>query len=214
MALPSLVQLSVAQILLSLMLVVATLPAIVCGGIVVSMWSSPLWSSLLTPSLPTGITLPIILVSLIGLALLILPLVVSVRLAFVSQLVVLEQLGPVQSILRSWKLSEGHNRRLLRIGIVVALLELILVNLPATVLTQGLVISTNGSEIGWMLGTLMTKLSDIVVFPFAIIVYTLLFYSLSLKAMQYDGEQSTPKPPFTLPDDNTAYDATSRIPSA
>jgi hypothetical protein len=213
-ALPFLVELSIAHILLGLLLVALAIPAMLCGLLGLNMWISPLWSGFLTPRLPSGITIPMILVGIVGLAFLLLPVVVSLRLAFVSQLVVLEQLGPVKSIVRSWELSSGYTWRLLRLGIVIVVLEFIVVRLPVAVLAQGIAVSTHASEAGWIIGMFITKIFDIVVFPFSIIVYTLLFYSLSLQAMQHDGETLPPTRPFVLPTDKTAYDDTGRLPSA
>lgn len=114
--------------------------------------------------------------AVLGLAL---PLYVGLRLSFAPQALLLERLGPIQSITYSWGVTHRRFWRVLRVLGPVWLLSLALIRLPA-VLVSELLLTAFGASVGTILATLIGAGQEIVTFSFGTCVATLVYFSLAL----------------------------------
>lgn len=123
----------------------------------------------------------------IGAALIVL--FVAVRLLFVTQAIVLEDHGPISALGRSWRLTGGSFWRVLGIMLLINLLVYILTLIPSALLGGiiGAVFNTPETFIlQQTLSTLIGYLIQILVLPFLLIAYTLLYYDLRVRKEGFD----------------------------
>jgi hypothetical protein len=121
---------------------------------------------------------------LLGFILLIIPgILVWVRLAFATTVLVVEGEGGTKAIGRSWRLAAGHFWRLLGAFILAGLIAFI----GSAVLTIpiGIVALALGPN-GWALNALGNSLVTVLVTPFSTLITVLLYFDLRIRKEGYD----------------------------
>jgi membrane-anchored glycerophosphoryl diester phosphodiesterase (GDPDase) len=116
----------------------------------------------------------------------------SVRLMLVTPLIVLESLGPVQAIKRSWALTQRSFWRLLVLVVVLGLLSLLLISLPELLISfAGVLLMADPNLIQPMsiAAAVLTQCGTILVLPLQWLAYTLTYYDLRVRSEGYDLEQ-------------------------
>ncbi|HEY0604525.1 MAG TPA: glycerophosphoryl diester phosphodiesterase membrane domain-containing protein [Herpetosiphonaceae bacterium] len=177
-----------ADILQGLCIILAGLPAIfvaICG---VRFIVDQRINAIFDASSPSE-TIPTILFILLGGLLLVLPLLVRVRLMFSTQAVMLEDQGAVASLDRSWKLTQQRMWRLVGFVLVVGLLEMCLTTLPVGAAVFGISMAGASDQLILALRVALDAISEIVVLPFTMIAYTLMFFDLRIRSEGFDLEQ-------------------------
>lgn len=191
-----------ADILQGLIFILAALPLIVvalCGAQV--MVNQTLNASL-NGGIPTAGTLdsiPSFLFILVGALFMVLPLIVQVRMGFTAQAVMLEQQGATASIDRSWKLTQQRMWRLVGFVIVVWLLELCLTRFPVGAVVYGMLLLDIDAQLVPALQIALSTIAQIVILPFTIIAYTLMFFDLLVRNEGFDLQHALLAP---RPDDS------------
>lgn len=117
-------------------------------------------------------------------------LIIGIRVWFTSQAAVVEGRGPWESVVRSWRLTQGYFWRTLGYIIVVGVLVALLAQIPAAVITAPLSAMLEDQPrlyylISSIIGTIFTVLST----PFSLIAYTLMYYDLRIRKEGFDLEQ-------------------------
>ncbi|HEY0737600.1 MAG TPA: glycerophosphoryl diester phosphodiesterase membrane domain-containing protein [Herpetosiphonaceae bacterium] len=177
-----------ADILQGLCIILVGLPAIfvaICG---VEFIVNQRIDAIFDASSPSE-TIPTILFILLGTLLLLLPLLVRARLVFSTQAVMLEDQGAIASIDRSWKLTQQRMWRLFGFMIVLSLLEMCLTTLPVGAAVFGISMAGTDAQLILALQVALATISEIVVLPFTMIAYTLMFFDLRIRSEGFDLEQ-------------------------
>jgi hypothetical protein len=112
--------------------------------------------------------------------------VVYTRWLFAAPVVILEQLGPVQALRRSWALVRGSTGRVFGITLLVGIITGILSAAVSALLS---VVTQAGDEnLRLILSQLATLLVDVLVQPISFIVVVLLYYDLRIRREAFDIE--------------------------
>jgi hypothetical protein len=117
-----------------------------------------------------------------------------IRFILATQAIVLESLGPLAGLQRSWRLIGSSFWRALGIFILVIVLSVMISALPSTLALFFLNLGSAGAlgdgEIirNQALGTLMSQLGLIISMPLLFSIYTLLYYDLRVRKEGYDLE--------------------------
>ncbi|MBV9789892.1 MAG: hypothetical protein JOZ51_17020 [Chloroflexi bacterium] len=189
-----------ANILQGLIFILAALPLIVVAICGVSAITDLRVNAILaggSPSSGTIDTIPAILFILVGALFLALPLIVQVRMAFTTQAVLLEEQGAAASIDRSWKLTQ-RMWPIIGFGVAIWLLELCLTRLPVGAVVYGMARAGADAQLVMALQVALATIAQIVILPFTIIAYTLMFFDLLVRDEGFDLHQTLLTPP---PDD-------------
>ncbi|MCU0492302.1 MAG: glycerophosphoryl diester phosphodiesterase membrane domain-containing protein [Chloroflexaceae bacterium] len=122
---------------------------------------------------------------------------VFVRFIFVTQAAVLEGKGPIEALGRSWRLLTGSYWRVLGIVVLIFILLYILVAIPTSIASFAIGLIFSRPEDFVLQQTLSGVISystQILVLPFQLVAYTLLYYDLRVRKegfdMQMMAEQS------------------------
>jgi hypothetical protein len=119
-------------------------------------------------------------------------LLLFVRLLFSSQAVVVEGRGPVAAIKRSWELTRGYYWRTLGYLLVIGLLVFLIGSLPATLITLPIqFVAPDQLQLQTVINTVVGAILNIIVMPFGLIAYTLMYYDLRIRKEGFDLEQQT-----------------------
>jgi hypothetical protein len=114
------------------------------------------------------------------------------RLLVTTQAIVLEGLGPLAGLGRSWRLVAGAFWRTLGILVLMGILSYIIAAVPATVVSFALTIGSgnalNNLVRNQIITTLLAELGQIVMLPLQLAIYTLLYYDLRIRKEGYDLE--------------------------
>jgi hypothetical protein len=121
-------------------------------------------------------------VALVGLALL-------VRILFTSQVIMVEGAGPWQSLVRSWRLTQGSFWRIVGYMLLIALLMYLLAALPMFVLSFAMSIIGLDQRVQLIITTCTSTVISVIVTPFSVIAYTLLYFDLRVRREGFDLEQ-------------------------
>jgi hypothetical protein len=123
---------------------------------------------------------------LIGLVLLIIPgIILLVRLAFAPAVLVVESVGGMSALRRSWRLSSGNFWRALGAIVLSGVISAVvsgIISLPAEYVVQSL-----GPD-AWPISALGTALASVLTTPFAMLVIVLLYFDLRIRNEGYDIE--------------------------
>lgn len=117
-----------------------------------------------------------------------------IRFILSTQAIVLEGLGPVAGLARSWRLIGSSFWRALGIFILVIVLSMLMSSLPSALMLFFLNLGSGGAlgdgEIirNQALGALMSQLGLIISLPLLFSIYTLLYYDLRIRKEGYDLE--------------------------
>ncbi|HEY0604526.1 MAG TPA: hypothetical protein VGD58_16520 [Herpetosiphonaceae bacterium] len=119
--------------------------------------------------------------ALIGLALML-------RIMFTSQAVIVENAGPLQALVRSWRLTQGSFWRILGYAVLIWLIVSLLAALPAG--TIGFFAGLTGMDprIQLVLNTSASAVLNVIATPFSMIAYTLLYFDLRVRNEGFDLE--------------------------
>ncbi len=105
---------------------------------------------------------------------------VGMRTSFMQQAIVLEGLGPIAGVVRSWRLTTGSGWRVIGYAIVVGLLSglvgTMVSGLPDSVLQLNPLVSSDVA-----VSTVFDAIVDVLVAPITPLVFTLLYYDLRWK---------------------------------
>lgn len=117
---------------------------------------------------------------------------VLVRFVFFVQAAVVERLGPLASLRRSWRLVRGSYWRVLGIVFLLLLLVYVIAGFPAGIIggAIGLIFPDpiRDFALRQSLTTLVGYVGQIVVLPLQLIAYTLLYYDMRVRKEGYDME--------------------------
>ncbi|MBV9789891.1 MAG: glycerophosphoryl diester phosphodiesterase membrane domain-containing protein [Chloroflexi bacterium] len=120
-------------------------------------------------------------VTLIGLALMI-------RIMFTSQAVIVENAGAWQSLVRSWRLTQGSFWRILGYVLLMVLLIYVLAVLPVSVVSFiGGIIGLD-QRILFVINACAGAVLGVITTPFSMIAYTLLYFDLRVRKEGFDLE--------------------------
>ena len=108
------------------------------------------------------------------------------RWLFAAPIVILERLGPVAALRRSWGLVRGSTGRVLGITLLVGLITGIL----STVVGALLSVATQFGDdnVRLILNQLATLIADVLILPISLIVIVLLYYDLRIRREAFDIE--------------------------
>lgn len=110
------------------------------------------------------------------------------RIMFTSQAVIIENAGSWQSVVRSWRLTQGSFWRILGYVLLLLLLIYILAALPVGVVSfVGTMIGLD-QRILFIINTCASAVLSVITTPFTMIAYTLLYFDLRVRKEGFDLE--------------------------
>lgn len=121
------------------------------------------------------------ILALIGMALML-------RIMFTSQVVIIENAGPWQALVRSWRLTQGSFWRILGYALLIWLLVYILAALPAGAIGFFGALSGLNQRIVLVINTSAGAVLQVIATPFSMIAYTLLYFDLRVRNEGFDLE--------------------------
>lgn len=117
---------------------------------------------------------------------------------FVDQAIVLEDNGPIDGIVRSWRLFGGAIWRVVGIMLVTWLLLQVLTFIPGLLMSFVTTMMFGDSielfSLKQNIDTIVTYTTQILVLPFLLGVYTVLYYDLRVRKEGYDLEMAIAEP--------------------
>jgi hypothetical protein len=117
---------------------------------------------------------------------------------FVDQAIVLEDNGPIDGIVRSWRLFKGSMWRVVGIMLVTWLLLQVLTFIPGLLMSFVTTMMFGDSielfSLKQNIDTIVTYTTQILVLPFLLGVYTVLYYDLRVRKEGYDLEMAIAEP--------------------
>ena len=125
---------------------------------------------------------------LLGIATLV-ALALLVRIMFTSQTIMAEGAGAWESLARSWRLTEGSFWRIVGYMLLIMLLMYLLAALPVFVVTFAAGIAGLDQQVQLIITTCASAVLSVIVTPFSMIAYTLLYYDLRVRKEGFDLEQ-------------------------
>ncbi len=110
---------------------------------------------------------------------------INIRLMFAAQTIVLENLGSVDGLRRSWNLVRGSFWRVLGISIALGVLVIIIAGVPTYVFNIGFSLLP-WHEVALALNTATQSIISILILPIQFAAYTLLYYDLRIRKEGFD----------------------------
>jgi len=134
---------------------------------------------------PLGLLGMVCVIPLLSLGLL----AVYVRVLFTSQAIIAEGLGPRAALRRSWGLVNDYGWRTLGCVIVIIIVSWLIQSIPDAIIRSLLerVVQDGGRQV--LVTAMVNTVTTIVITPFALITYTLLYYDLRIRKEGFDLEQ-------------------------
>lgn len=114
---------------------------------------------------------------------------VLVRLLFTSQAVVVERLRAGGAIRRSWRLTRGSFWRTLGYLAIVWLIATVIAGVPTYVVTWLAGMLLDDRRLVLVITTSMSAVTSVLVTPFSLIAYTLMYYDVRIRKEAFDLEQ-------------------------
>lgn len=115
--------------------------------------------------------------------------ILTVRLIFTSQAIVIEGRGPLEGIRRSWALTQGYFWRTLGYLMTIGLLVFIISAVSGAVLSVPLqILLSDQLMLQTLLNTVVGTLLNVIITPFGLIAYTLMYYDLRIRKEGFDLE--------------------------
>lgn len=102
--------------------------------------------------------------------------------------IILEDIGAVEGLSRSWRLTAGYFWRVVGILLATTMLNYAVAVLPRMLITYGYNWAFPGSQIGPYLTIIVNKISMIILWPFSTAVTVLLYYDLRVRKEGFDLE--------------------------
>lgn len=144
-----------------------------------------------TSRIGAGIALIFCMLGLV-LALSIIGLLIFVRLIFTPQAVVIEGQGAWSGITRSWALTRGYFWRTLGYVLVIGLLVALLTAIPGLVVSVPLqLLLPDQLRLQAVINSVTGAIFGVLVTPFSLIAYTLMYYDLRIRKEGFDLEQTS-----------------------
>ena len=114
------------------------------------------------------------------------------RLLVTTQAIVLEDRGPIEGIVRSWRLVGGAFWRALGVLVLMGILTYLISQFPASIISFGITLASGGALDNLMLNQVITmvlvQLGELLALPLQLAVYTLLYFDLRVRKEGYDLE--------------------------
>jgi hypothetical protein len=115
-----------------------------------------------------------------------------VRFLFTSQAIIVENQGPLQSLSRSWHLTRHVFWRTFGYLMIIWLLTGLLPGIVTTVFSSSLNFFLASQTILLLLiSTIISAVIQVIITPFSMIAYTLMYYDLRVRKEGFDLEQQT-----------------------
>lgn len=115
-----------------------------------------------------------------------------VRLLLTTQTIVLENQGPLAGIARSWRLTNGAFWRALALVVLLFLLAYVISVIPTSMVSFVLQLISAGDLTALMRNQAIVSgigvLGQLLVLPFQLVIYTMLYYDLRMRKEGYDLE--------------------------
>lgn len=116
----------------------------------------------------------------------------AVRWSVVVPAMVEQNLGPIESLGASWRLTKGHFWRTFLFGFVISLLGIIIVSVPSTIISQLGLLFTGQLENMFVMQTVSTAVStlfSVVWIPLYTAAYLMYYYDLRVRNEGFDLAQ-------------------------
>ena len=168
-----------AVIFLMLVIFIPMAVLLVVAGALFGATGSGSYAGALIPALVTCmicVALPIVFIGSYG---------VSVRLLFAPQAIVLENMGGIDGLRRSWRLVRGSFWRVLGITLVISVLVAIIGQGPAYVIAIAASLLPS-PVLGLVVNATAQSLVNVVVLPLQFAAFTLLYYDLRIRKEGFD----------------------------
>lgn len=201
----------VAKLLPSIAILALTIAFFACVffGFIGVLVGNP-FSSTTSGSTPSGTAIGVSFLLLFGSIILFLVVLafMYVRILFTSQAVIAENKGPIEAIKRSWNLTKGYFWRTFGIFLLIALLAALIQFVPSGILgaIAGALTVRSGTIPDPVQQTILTSvigaITSLLVTPFSLVAYTLMYYDLRIRKEGFDLEQQARA---LAPDANTGY---------
>ncbi len=140
----------------------------------------------------TGVII-VLLLGLLGFAVLGIMMLVGialmVRIFFTAEAAMVEHTGPWESIVRSWRLTQGYFWRTLGYWIIIGLLTYFLMLIPGLVISTPMSVFQVDMRIQLVISTCVGAVFGVIVMPFNLLAYTLMYYDLRIRKEGFDLEQ-------------------------
>jgi hypothetical protein len=120
--------------------------------------------------------------------LLLIALALMIRIMFTSQTIIVENAGPWQSLVRSWRLTEGSFWRIVGYLLVIGLLISTLIALPTIVISVIITLLGLDPRVQLLINTCANAVISVITTPFSMIAYTLLYFDLRVRKEGFDLE--------------------------
>jgi hypothetical protein len=133
---------------------------------------------------------------------------VSVRILFTSQAVIAENKGPIEAIKRSWNLTQDYWWRTFGIFLLIGLLAALITFVPSAIFGAifGAITLGSGGPPNFvqqqLANSVISAITSVLVTPFSLIAYTLMYYDLRIRKEGFDLEHQARA---LVPDPNTGY---------
>jgi hypothetical protein len=115
-----------------------------------------------------------------------------VRFLFTSQAIIVENGGPLQSLGRSWRLTQHVFWRTFGYLIIIWLITGLLPGIVTTVFSSSLTFLLADQQIVLLLiSTIISAIIQVIITPFSMIAYTLMYFDLRVRKEGFDLEQQT-----------------------
>ncbi len=119
---------------------------------------------------------------------------VAVRILFTSQAVIAENTGPVAAIKRSWNLTKGYWWRTFGILLLIGVLTFLITFVPTSIFgaIYGAIAIRSGEPPNFvqqqLVNSVIQAITSVLVTPFSLIAYTLMYYDLRIRKEGFDLE--------------------------
>jgi hypothetical protein len=126
---------------------------------------------------------------LLMIAVFVLTVLVLIRFLFTSQAIIAEGLGPIDALRRSWNLIKGFFWRTLGFVIVIGIINWLIQFIPSAIFLALFRIAVNDVVQLQLLSSISTAITSVLIMPFTLIAYTLMYYDLRIRKEGFDLEQ-------------------------
>jgi hypothetical protein len=172
------VPLMVARFLPSLIFII---PTLVFFGVIFLLDDATVDTALATMGF-FGMVCLVPLLSMVMLAL-------YVRVLFTSQTIIAEGLGPIAALRRSWDLVTYYFWRTLGFVIVISIISWLIQLIPEVIISSVLELVVQDFVQQQLIATVVTTITSVLIMPFTLIAYTLMYYDLRIRKEGFDLEQ-------------------------
>lgn len=116
-------------------------------------------------------------------------LALSVRVLFTSQTIIAEGLGPIAALRRSWDLVTYCFWRTLGFVIVIFIISWLIQFIPDAIISSVLELVVQDVVQQQLVVTVVNTITSVLITPFILIAFTLMYYDLRIRKEEFDLEQ-------------------------